>query len=77
MIRNRHLRAEAEERRGIIRTETEARMAELLLKAQPDKLIAEAIGLSQQQVIKRMCVLRKRAGVTNRVGLALALERLP
>jgi DNA-binding NarL/FixJ family response regulator len=74
MIRNRHLRAEAE--RAILRDHKDGAIAALLLAASTDKQIADVTGIPAQTVRNRMTFMKRRAGVTNRVGLALALREL-
>ena len=74
MIRNAHLRAQQERDLGIVRTLSESGIAALILDALPDKTISSATGISMCMITYHIHAMMKRAGVKNRVGLALALQ---
>ena len=76
VIRNAHLRAQHERQLGIVRTIREAGIAALILDALPDKTISAATGIPVGTIGNTITVLMRRAGVKNRVGLALALKDL-
>ena len=76
MIRNAHLRAQQERQCGIVRTLSESGIAALILDALPDKTISAATGISMGMISYHINAMMKRAGVKNRVGLALALREI-
>ena len=75
-FRNRHLRQMREHSLGICRSIEDTGIAALLLDALSDKQIAAATGMTCASIHKRLVHMRKRAGVANRVGLALKLQSI-
>lgn len=76
MTRNRHIRAQQERQLGIVRTVNESGIAAMILEAMPDKKITACTGIPSGSIRNTITVMMRRAGVTNRVGLALALRDL-
>ena len=79
-IRNRHLRAKAkaadEMALGPIRCPADSAVAACLLDAMCDKEIAGAMGVALKSVQNRIWLIKRRTNARNRVGLALALQRM-
>ena len=75
-IRNQFLRDMHEHSLGIVRTAKESGIAACLLDALPDKRIAAATDISPGAIQNTITLMMRRAGVSNRVGLALALQRM-